>query len=60
MSQSEVFLDFDRENDSASNEPIFVEFRLDFDGLLSQKLSFGGFRKHFRCFLLSETSFQKV
>ena len=50
----EVLIDSDREKNSASNEPIFLEFKSDFYGLPGQKLVLGPPRKSFRCLLLSD------
>ena len=37
----EVLIDTDREKNSASNEPIFIEIKSDFYGLPGQKLVWG-------------------
>ena len=54
-----VLIESDREKNSASNGPIFIEFRLGFDRLLGQKPFFRAPRKSPRCLLVLKQSLKK-
>ncbi len=57
----ELFIDSDREKNSASNEPIFVESGSGFSGLSGQKLVFRGSQRVLQIFvIIQQVSKNKV